>query len=213
LQYQLKRVETPEGEMFAQYGCLNFHAKRDGGPKLSLAVKNKWSARWTKSWFYYCVLCVRSFGGGKSIYLLHSHMSALDYTFELEVECPDDDPNDVAFIRATTTIKGRDAVEEFVACKMFPLAFSFCFRDVAIGTTPVSNVRTPLSLFLMEPVSAWDAAQVLAEVEMVVEQYLGSFRPRVILIECLSRWGWLTPHVHFPAARPLKQRGTSEKLK
>jgi hypothetical protein len=31
LNYQPKKVETPEGEMVAQYGCLNFHAKRDGG--------------------------------------------------------------------------------------------------------------------------------------------------------------------------------------
>jgi hypothetical protein len=30
----------------AQYGCLNFHAKRDGGSKLSLAIKNKWAMGW-----------------------------------------------------------------------------------------------------------------------------------------------------------------------
>jgi hypothetical protein len=34
-------VETAEGDIVAQYGCLNFHAKRDGGPKLSLTIKNK----------------------------------------------------------------------------------------------------------------------------------------------------------------------------
>jgi hypothetical protein len=53
LRYQPKKVETLDGGMFTQYGCLNFHAKRDGGPKLSLAIKNKWSTGWTKSWFYY----------------------------------------------------------------------------------------------------------------------------------------------------------------
>jgi hypothetical protein len=98
-------VETPEGEMFMQYGCLNFHAKRDGGLKLSLAIKNKWSARWTNSWFYYHVPCVRSSKGGKNIYVLHSRMHALDYTVEPEVECLDDDPNDAAFIQAMTTIR------------------------------------------------------------------------------------------------------------
>jgi hypothetical protein len=41
LHYQPKKVDIPEGEMFAQYGYLNFHAKRDGGPKLSLTIKNK----------------------------------------------------------------------------------------------------------------------------------------------------------------------------
>jgi hypothetical protein len=38
LHYQLKMVETPEGDQIAQYGCLNFHAKRDGGLKLSLTI-------------------------------------------------------------------------------------------------------------------------------------------------------------------------------
>jgi hypothetical protein len=49
LHYQPKKVEIIEGDMFVQYGCLNFHAKRDGGPKLSLAIKNKWSMGWTRS--------------------------------------------------------------------------------------------------------------------------------------------------------------------
>jgi hypothetical protein len=52
LHYQSKKVETPEGEMFAQYGCLNFYAKRDGGPKLRFAIKNKCSTGWMKYWFY-----------------------------------------------------------------------------------------------------------------------------------------------------------------
>jgi hypothetical protein len=34
-------VEIAEGNIFAQYGCLNFCAKRDGGLKLSLTIKNK----------------------------------------------------------------------------------------------------------------------------------------------------------------------------
>jgi hypothetical protein len=67
-------------------------------------------------------------------------MSVLDYTVEPEVECLDDDLNDVAFVRAITTIGGRDAVEEFVACKMFPLASGFGFKDVTIGMTPVLKI-------------------------------------------------------------------------
>jgi hypothetical protein len=38
-------------------------------------------------------------------------MGELDYAIEPEVECPDNDPNNVAFIRATATIEGHDAVE------------------------------------------------------------------------------------------------------
>jgi hypothetical protein len=43
LHYQPKTVDTPDGEWIAQYEYLNFHAKRDGSPKFSLAMKNKWS--------------------------------------------------------------------------------------------------------------------------------------------------------------------------
>jgi hypothetical protein len=40
LHYQHKKVETPNGGMFAQYGVMIFHAKRGGGPTLSLNIKN-----------------------------------------------------------------------------------------------------------------------------------------------------------------------------
>jgi hypothetical protein len=175
LHYQPKKVEIPDGEMFTQYGYLNFHAKRDGGPKLSLAIKNKWSARWTKSWFYCRVPHLRSSEGGKSMHILHSWVSALNYTVEPEVECSDDDPNDAAFIRATNTIRGRDAIEEFVACKMFPLSSGFGFKDVTIGTTPVSKIQTLLLLFPVEPLSVEDVAHVLAEVDTEAKRFLGSF--------------------------------------
>jgi hypothetical protein len=42
LHYHPKRIDTDEGILCTQYSCLNFHAKRDDGPKLSLVVKNKW---------------------------------------------------------------------------------------------------------------------------------------------------------------------------
>jgi hypothetical protein len=50
-------------------------------------------------------------------------MSTLDFVVEPNVECPDDDPNDVAFIRVTATIGGQVAVEEFVACNVTSLKF------------------------------------------------------------------------------------------
>jgi hypothetical protein len=146
LHYQPKTVETPEGERIAQYGCLNFHAKRDGGPKLSLTIKNKWLAGWTKSRFYCRVSCRWCSRGGKIVYALHSWMSELDYTIEPKVECPDNDPNDAAFVRATATIGGCDAIEEYVTCKMYPLAVGFGFESMPLGMTPVSKVETPLPL-------------------------------------------------------------------
>jgi hypothetical protein len=123
---------------------LNFHAKRDGRPELSLTVKNKLSSGWMKAWFYCRVSFLRSFEGGKSVYTLRSRMSALHYTMEPEVYCPDNDATDVAFVQAAAMIGGHDAVEGFLACKMYPLASSFGFRDVTIDTIAVSKVWTPL---------------------------------------------------------------------
>jgi hypothetical protein len=103
-------------------------------------------------------------------------MSALDYVVESEVECPDDDVNDAAFVRATATIGGRDTVMEFVACKMYPLASGFGFRGVTVGTTPVSKVQTPLLIFSVEVVSVESASHILVEVEMEAKRILESLR-------------------------------------
>jgi hypothetical protein len=48
-------------------------------------------------------------------------MSALDYEVEPSVDCPDNNVNDVAFIRATTMIEGRDAIRVFGVWDVPPL--------------------------------------------------------------------------------------------
>jgi hypothetical protein len=178
MHYQSKTMETPEGSRIVQYICLNFHAKRDDSPKLSLAIKNKWSSGWIKSWFYFRVPCWRSSEGGKSVHALHTWMSELDYAAEPEVECLDDDPNEAAFIWATATIEGRDAVKEYVACKMYLLAVGFGFESVPLGMTLVSKVEIPLPLFAMGNVAGEYAARVLVLVVTEAEKVLGSFRPK-----------------------------------
>jgi hypothetical protein len=84
----------------------------------------------------------------------------------------------IAFVWVTTTIGGRDAVEEYVACKMHPLAASFGFESVPLGTTSVSKVETPLLVFAVGIIAAGDADRVLEEIETVTARVLGSFRPR-----------------------------------
>jgi hypothetical protein len=69
-------------------------------------------------------------------------MSELDYSVEPKVECTDDDANDVAFVREAATIEGHDAVEKYVAYKMYLLAVGFSFDSV-------SKVETPLPLFVV----------------------------------------------------------------
>jgi hypothetical protein len=119
--------------------------------------------------------CQRCSGGGKSVYALHSWMSELDYAVEPEVECLDKDPNDAAFVRATTTIGGRDAIKEYVACKIYPLAASFGFESVPLWMTPVLKVETPLPSFVVGTIAVEHANHFLAEVETEPEGVLGSF--------------------------------------
>jgi hypothetical protein len=149
LHYKSKTVSASDGHQIAQYGCLTFHAKRDGSPKLSLVIKNKWLSGWTMSGFYCRVPCRCCSGGGKSVYALRFWMGELDYAVEPVVDCMDNDPHDVAFVRATVTIRGRDAIEEYTACKIFALAASFGFESVALGMTPILMVETPLLLFVV----------------------------------------------------------------
>jgi hypothetical protein len=112
------------------------------------------------------------------MYALHSWMSKLDYAVEPEVECLDDDPNDAAFIRATATIGGRDAVKEYIACRMYPLAACFSFESVPLGMTLVSKVDTPLPVFAVGNAAVEHADRLLAEIETEAEKMLGSFRPK-----------------------------------
>jgi hypothetical protein len=88
------------------------------------------------------------------VHALHSWMSELDYSVEPDVECLDNDPNDAAYVQATATIKGYNAVEEYVACKMYPLVTSISFDNMAIDTMPMSKVKTPLPMFVVENVAA-----------------------------------------------------------
>jgi hypothetical protein len=74
-------------------------------------------------------------------------MSELDYAMEPEVECAENDPNDAAFILATGTIGGCDAIKEYITCKTYPLAAGFGFENVALGMNPMSKVETALPLF------------------------------------------------------------------
>jgi hypothetical protein len=102
-------------------------------------------------------------------------MSELDYDLEPEVGCPNDDPNNVAFVRETSTIRGCNVVEEYVECKMYLLAAGFGFENMSLGMTPVSKVETPLPLFAVGIVVVGHADKVLVEIETEAKRVLGSF--------------------------------------
>jgi hypothetical protein len=104
-------------------------------------------------------------------------MSELDFAIEPEVECPNDDSNDDAFVRGTTTIGGRDAVNEYVACRMYPLAAGFSFKSVPVGTTIMSKVDF-LTVVRCGDYCCGARRSFLAKVEMNARRVLGSFEPR-----------------------------------
>jgi hypothetical protein len=49
LHYHLKKVIVHGFERFQQFGVINFHSRWDGEATLTPAIKNKWSAGWTKA--------------------------------------------------------------------------------------------------------------------------------------------------------------------
>jgi hypothetical protein len=71
-------------------------------------------------------------------------MSALDFAMEPSFECANDNAGDVAFVNTTCSIGSRDAVEEYLACRLFPLSAGFGFREMEDEETPVSKITLPL---------------------------------------------------------------------
>jgi hypothetical protein len=180
LHYQLKRVQVHDDTLDAQLGCLNFHVKRykDNGPKLFLAVKNKWSVGWTKAWFYCRVPVHQISKGGKNIHALYSCMSVLNYQVEPLMNCPDTESNDAALVKATTMIGGRDAVEEFLACGLYHLSIGFGFGDVFDGETAVSKVMEPLPKFPVAQIEGENSYQFLVKADQDAERTAGSYSPK-----------------------------------
>jgi hypothetical protein len=85
--------------------------------------------------------------GGKRMYILRSHLCALGFQMKMPVDYPDDDLGDIAFVKAASSVGGRDAVEEYLACGMHPLFANVSFRGITDGVTPVSWIKLPLPKF------------------------------------------------------------------
>jgi hypothetical protein len=83
-----------------------------------------------------------------------------------------------------------DAIEEFLACGIYPPAADFSFGEVAEALTAVSKVMAPLLDFRIVRVDGGDHAQFLAKVELEAERIVGSYDPREQATEV-----WLAPMV------------------
>jgi hypothetical protein len=117
------KLKGSSNTLSRQFGCITFHPSRyRGRAKLTPAVKNKWFRGWTNIWFYCRVPSQETEARGRGVYPLHSEMSALDYLVEAPNSCATNDVDTMAFEEATKIIRGRDAVEEFLAYGIWPLS-------------------------------------------------------------------------------------------
>jgi hypothetical protein len=66
------------------------------------------------------------------VHALCSHMSVLDFRTEPPFNCADNDSGDITFVWVTKFIGGRDAIEEFLACGVYPMAASASRRDPSL---------------------------------------------------------------------------------
>jgi hypothetical protein len=110
------------------------------------------------------------------MHIMRSYMCSLEFQTEAPFDYVDDDSGDIAFIQATKFIGGRDAMEEFIACDMYPLATTISFDRVATRTTLVSKLKVPLPKFIdIRKDDNEDDVQFLVRVELEAEGIVGSY--------------------------------------
>jgi hypothetical protein len=106
------------------------------------------------------------------MHTLHSHMSCLNFWMKPSFDCVDDDLSNGAFIWASKHIGGRDVMEEFIACNVWPLVVGISFEQVKVDVTPVSKLKVLLPRFV---VAHEDDAKFLARVEKEPRVLVGSY--------------------------------------
>jgi hypothetical protein len=72
-------------------------------------------------------------------------MTELNYLTEVPSSCGPEDADFPAFVNATSPIGGCDAVEEFLACGLWPLVEQFRFH-VETRESPLSKVMVMMPL-------------------------------------------------------------------
>jgi hypothetical protein len=126
-------------------------------------------------WFYCKVPVHVCSQGGKAAHALRSHMCSLDFHTTPPFDCADDDSGDIAFVRATKFIVGRDVIEEFLACGVYPLAANVGFDRVVAGVTPVSKLKMPPPKFVAACKHDEDDIYFLVRIELDTEGIVASY--------------------------------------
>jgi hypothetical protein len=102
-------------------------------------------------------------------------MTALDFAMEPPFECGDDDAGDVAFVKATRCIGGRDVVDEFMAYGLYPLLMSFGLGEIVDREMPVSKLHLPLPEFPIAMLPNETNDHFCVRVELVAVNIMGSY--------------------------------------
>jgi hypothetical protein len=74
-------------------------------------------------------------------------MAELSFVSDPLFDYPDGNASNATFVKATHTVGGRDAMEEYVACGLFPLSASFKLGEVVDEETPTSKLSAALMDF------------------------------------------------------------------
>jgi hypothetical protein len=108
-------------------------------------MRNKWTSGWDGNWFY-CKVPAEQMADvqGKGHYPLSSTMTQLNYLTDAPFECDPKDMNVEAFAEVASIIGGRNTVEEFLGCGMWPLSEKFGF-EVETKEIALLKVMVPMS--------------------------------------------------------------------
>jgi hypothetical protein len=107
---------------------------------------------------------------------MHSYMTWLDFAMELPFECPECDVGDMAFIiKATRSICGRDVVEKYMACELFPLSANFGLGKIEDSETAVSKLTLPLPKFPVARLLRETNDNFRARVELAAVNVVGRY--------------------------------------
>jgi hypothetical protein len=72
-------------------------------------------------------------------------------------------------------LRGRDAVEEFISYRVWPLSAGVNFENVKVDVTPVSQLKIPLPNFPLRHKDEEDDVQFLTRVEQKARNILGGY--------------------------------------
>jgi hypothetical protein len=99
----------------------------------------------------------------------------LNYLTEVSSSCDPEDADFMAFVNVTSLIRGRDEVEEFLTCGLWPLGEQFGFR-VETKESPLSKVMVLMPMITTAIEDQESEANFVVHIEKVTT-ILQSIRP------------------------------------